>query len=136
MTKLTAKQDLFCREFIIDLNATQAAVRAGYSERTARITASRLLSNVNIASRINELKEKREKKVGIDAQWVLERAVELHNICVKEKEYNAANKSLEIVGKHISVNAFDNKVTLAGDPNKPLITRVERVIVDPKNSDS
>lgn len=133
MSKLTAKQDLFCREFIIDLNATQAAIRAGYSKKTAGSVGSENLQKPEIQSRINDLKAKREKKVGIDAQWVLERAVELHNICVKEKEYNAANKSLEIVGKHISVNAFDNKVTLAGDPSKPLITRVERVIVDPKD---
>ncbi|HHS3623431.1 TPA: terminase small subunit, partial [Proteus mirabilis] len=41
---LTDKQEMFCREYLIDLNATQAAIRAGYSERTANRTASENLS--------------------------------------------------------------------------------------------
>lgn len=48
----------FCVEYLIDLNATQAAIRAGYSKRTAEALASRLLRNVNIRSRIKELQDK------------------------------------------------------------------------------
>lgn len=68
MSKLTAKQDRFCEEYIIDLNATQAAIRAGYSKKTAFAQASRLLSNVKVQSRIQELrKEASERsKVSID----------------------------------------------------------------------
>lgn len=48
MTKLTAKQERFCREYIIDLNATRAAIRAGYSEKTANRIASENLSKLDI----------------------------------------------------------------------------------------
>ncbi|ENG5503925.1 terminase small subunit, partial [Yersinia enterocolitica] len=44
MKQLTPKQELFCREYLKDLNATQAAIRAGYSEKTAQVQSSRLLS--------------------------------------------------------------------------------------------
>lgn len=45
---LTPKQKRFCEEYLIDLNATQAAIRAGYSPKTAEQTASRLLRNVKV----------------------------------------------------------------------------------------
>lgn len=45
---MTDKQDRFCEEYMIDLNATQAAIRAGYSPKTAREQAPRLLANVSI----------------------------------------------------------------------------------------
>lgn len=54
---LTDKQERFCQEYLIDLNATQAAIRAGYSTKTAQEQSSRLLSNVIIQNRIAELKE-------------------------------------------------------------------------------
>ena len=48
---MTDKQDRFCEEYMIDLNATQAAIRAGYSPKTAREQAPRLLANVSIQNR-------------------------------------------------------------------------------------
>lgn len=54
--KLTPKQEKFCVEYLVDLNATQAAIRAGYSEKTAEATASRLLRNVKVQTRIQELR--------------------------------------------------------------------------------
>lgn len=53
---LTDKQEMFCREYLVDLNATQAAIRAGYSDKTARSQANRMLTNVDIEKRIQELK--------------------------------------------------------------------------------
>ena len=59
MAKLTAKQQRFCDEYLIDLNATQAAIRAGYSKKTAAQTAARLLTNVKIQEYIkNRMAEK------------------------------------------------------------------------------
>ena len=55
---MTPRQEKFCIEYLIDLNATQAAIRAGYSKKTAEALASRLLRNVNIRSRIKELQDK------------------------------------------------------------------------------
>ncbi len=59
MSKLTPKQEMFAEEFLIDLNATQAAIRAGYSKRTARSQAQRLLTNVDIAMAIDAAMDNR-----------------------------------------------------------------------------
>ncbi len=56
VTKLTAKQKRFCEEYVIDNNATQAAIRAGYSENTAKEQASQNLTKLNIQNYISELK--------------------------------------------------------------------------------
>lgn len=79
---LNAKQDMFCREYLIDLNATQAAIRAGYSVKTANRIAAQLLSKLDIQNRIAELKAKRNEVVGIDADYVLRRLVEIDQMDV------------------------------------------------------
>ena len=48
MAKLSAKRQRFAEEFLVDLNGKQAAIRAGYSPRSAEVTASRLLSDANV----------------------------------------------------------------------------------------
>lgn len=68
---LTDKQDMFCREYLIDLNATQAAIRAGYSVRTANRIAAQNLSKLDIQNRIAELKAQRNDLVGINATYVV-----------------------------------------------------------------
>lgn len=71
MKKLTAKQEKFCYEYVIDLNATQAALRAGYSEKTAYSSGSRLLKDVEIQKFIQTLQADLEKTAGITALKVL-----------------------------------------------------------------
>lgn len=66
------KQELFCKEYLIDLNATQAAIRAGYSKRTARSQGQRLLTIVDIQNRIAELKEERSRRIEITADRVVQ----------------------------------------------------------------
>ena len=68
---LTTKQRLFVDEYIIDFNGTQAAIRAGYSEKTAQQQASRLLLNVVIQNAIDEAIADRRKRLRIDADTVL-----------------------------------------------------------------
>lgn len=75
--KLTDKQELFCQEYLIDLNATQAAIRAGYSEKTAQQTGSENLSKPVIQARISELKSTRCEKLAVDAAYVLQRHIEI-----------------------------------------------------------
>lgn len=53
--KISQKQALFCQHYVTDLNATQAAINAGYSQRTARQIASELLSKPHVAARVQEL---------------------------------------------------------------------------------
>lgn len=60
MAKMTPKQQLFCDEYLIDLNATQAAIRAGYLEKNARVTASKLLTNANIQKYIADRMAEKE----------------------------------------------------------------------------
>ena len=71
MAKMTAKQQAFCDEYLIDLNATQAAIRAGYSENTAVQTASRLLTNVKVQEYLQEKQKRREKRTEITQDMVL-----------------------------------------------------------------
>lgn len=79
---LTDKQEMFCREYLIDLNATQAAIRAGYSEKTANRTGSENLSKPDIAQRIIELKSIRNERVEVNADYVLRRLVEIDEMDV------------------------------------------------------
>ncbi|HBV4903600.1 TPA: terminase small subunit [Klebsiella pneumoniae] len=79
---LTDKQEMFCREYLIDLNATQAAIRAGYSAKTANRTASENMSKPDMQSRIAELKAQRNDLVGINATYVLNRLVEIDQMDV------------------------------------------------------
>jgi len=69
--ELEAMQLLFIKEFIIDLNATQAAIRAGYSEKTAAQQASRLLSHVKIQDAIQKAFDRRIERLDLDGDTVL-----------------------------------------------------------------
>ena len=83
-TKLTPKQQCFIEEYLIDLHATKAAVRAGYSEKTARQIGSENLSKPAIQEAIARAKRDRAEATKIDAEWVLHQAVELHQRCMQE----------------------------------------------------
>lgn len=69
---MNARQKKFCDEYLIDCNATQAAIRAGYSPKTANEQAARLLVNVSIKSYIDEQLERIHNEKTADAQEVLE----------------------------------------------------------------
>lgn len=69
--KLTVKQQCFVEEYLLDLNATQAAIRAGYSPKTACEQASRLLSNVKVSAAIDMAMAERSKRTGINQDRVL-----------------------------------------------------------------
>ncbi|TIR78838.1 MAG: terminase small subunit [Mesorhizobium sp.] len=73
---MTPKQEQFVREYLIDLNATQAAIRAGYSAKTAYSQGERLLKNDEIAAAIEAAKTERSEETKIDAAWVLKRLAE------------------------------------------------------------
>jgi len=74
---LTDKQEMFCREYLIDLNATQAAIRAGYSKKSANEQGAQNLAKLSIAQRIIELKAERNERVEVNADYVLRRLVEI-----------------------------------------------------------
>lgn len=70
---LTPKQHRFVAEYLIDLNATQAAIRAGYSRHTARSQASDLLTIPDMQAAIKEAMDERAVATATDAAWVLRR---------------------------------------------------------------
>ena len=71
MAKLTEKQQRFIDEYLIDLNATQAAIRAGYSVKTAREQASQNLTKLNIQQAISEKMAERSKRTGVNQDRVV-----------------------------------------------------------------
>ena len=71
MAGLNEKQKRFVNEYLIDLNATQAAIRAGYSKRTADSQASRLLANVKVRQYIDEKMAEKDKKLIADQDEIL-----------------------------------------------------------------
>lgn len=70
---LTDKQAAFCREYLIDLNGTQAAIRAGYSEKTAKDIAAENLAKPNIQNRIQRVINTRNERLDVDVDYVLKR---------------------------------------------------------------
>ena len=119
--RLTAKQEAFCEEYMIDMNATQAAIRAGYSEDTARQIGSENLSKPYIADRIVSLRVEQSSRTLVTADYVINGLLEVHKRCLQAEpvmvrgdegmeesgefkfEHSGANKSLELLGKHLGI---------------------------------
>jgi len=132
---LNPKQEQFCLEYLIDLNGKQAAIRAGYSPKTAESQASTLLRNPKVASRVQELKAQRVERTEISADFVLMGLKTVAERCMQaapvidwdhkskgwvqksDKEGNllfefdsqGANRAFELLGKHVGVFEKDNK---------------------------
>jgi len=73
--KLNPKQEAFARQYLIDLNASQAAVRAGY-KGDPNTVGPRLLAHVGVRSLIDKLMAERAKKLEVDAEWVIKRLMQ------------------------------------------------------------
>ena len=108
MPALSPKQRAFVAEYLIDLNATQAAIRAGYSPHTANPQASRLLSKVTIQDAVHEGFITRSLRTNVNQDFVLERLkVESHGD--GEDTTSAARiRATELIGKHLGM--FTDKV--------------------------
>lgn len=113
---LTDKQERFCLEYVQDYNATQAAIRAGYSEQTARQIASEVLSKPHIQTRVRDLSNQSADELGITKRWLLTKLKESVEVNFPHVEIgytqdgdpvallvgnpSAANKALELLMKH------------------------------------
>ena len=162
MGKLTPRQSMFVKEYLVDLNATQAAIRAGYSPRTAQEQSARLLSKAIVSDAVAAGMAKRAAKVEINADYVLARLAEIDRMDVldimnddmtlkpvsawpsswrrylsgfdvaemkdgqdaigvlKKIKWPDKVKNLELLGKHIGVGAFSEKVQLSGPDSGPV----------------
>nr|DAX93198.1 MAG TPA: Terminase small subunit [Caudoviricetes sp.] len=135
-SKLTDKQKRFIEEYLVDLNATQAAIRAGYSAKTADVQGAQNL--VKLKSFIQEEQNKRSERVQITQDEVIRRLLENADIASGKKpivltqtrktedgkiigddvaqfvyEPSSVNKALELLGKHLGM--FTNKVDVTTD---------------------
>ena len=119
--KLTPKQELFIREYLVDMNATQAAIRAGYSADTAREMGSENLTKPAIAQRIQEAMGERFEDVEIKAAWVLGKIVETINRC------SQAEPVLDREGNHTGEWKFDSRGALKGTE---LLARYLKLLTD------
>jgi phage terminase small subunit len=72
MPKLSPKQARFVEEYLIDLNATQAAIRAGYSAKTATVIGAQNLTKLNVAEAIEKAKAKRSERAGLTSDMVID----------------------------------------------------------------
>lgn len=132
--KLTAKQQRFVEEYMIDLNATQAAIRAGYSKKTARSVGAENLTKPDIRERIDELMEKLAAERIADAKEVLEfltavlreevkeevvvveslgAGISTPSVIKKAVSVKDRNKAAELLGKRYGM--FTDRVSLDGD---------------------
>ena len=169
MANLTPKQQRFVEEYLIDLNATQAAIRAGYSEKTAKEIGSENLTKPNIAKAIEEAQNKRAEQTQIDAAYVLRRLVEIDQMdvldimddqmkirpvnewpkvwrqyvvnfenlelndgegCFKKIKWPDKVKNLELLGKHVSVGAFKDKIEHSGPNGGDINVTITRRVID------
>ena len=70
--KILTKRELFIEEYVKSLNATQSAINAGYSQKTARQQGHRLLTNANISKKIDELLKQRLENCNVDTEFILQ----------------------------------------------------------------
>lgn len=134
MTILTPKQSAFIDEYMTDLNGTQAAIRAGYSMKTAAAVAAENLRKPYLRAEIEERKALRAARTRVDADYVLRQAQKLHERCMQEETFDAANaaRSLDLIGKHVGVQAFLERRDLSSKDRSMSpqpVTVVERIIV-------
>lgn len=136
MQKLSAKQEQFCREYLVDLNATQAAIRAGYSAKTAAVIGNENLIKPYIAERIAELKQERAEKTSRTAQDALNDLFaytrEAHDI----GDLKTAMKGLELQLKHFGELTDKVKSEVSGPNGGAVQGELTIKLVRPGHADS
>ena len=126
MAKLTPRQARFVEEYLIDLNATQAAIRAGYSEKGATVRGSELLANRNVSEAVAEKRSAQQKRTQITQDMGIEgllsninRASEAEAVTDRDGNQigivyqgSVVNKGWELLGKHLGM--FTDKMEHSG----------------------
>lgn len=152
MPKLTDKQTAFVREYLVDLNATQAAIRAGYSERTASRIGPQLLGKTCVREAIEKAQAKRARRVEVTQDYVLSNLVEVVERTmqrapvmdrkgeqVTDEEGRAvwtfdakgANRALELLGKHLGIFTDKVRAEVSGPDGGPVASEIVVRFVEP-----
>jgi len=103
--KLTLKQERFCAEYVIDLNAKQAAIRAGYSEKGAKENASRMLTYDNVKKEVEKLQSEVGARNEITADFVLNG---IKDIALDGEQETNRLRAFEMLGKYAGIYEKDN----------------------------
>lgn len=109
---LTPKKRRLVGEYLIDLNKTQAAIRAGYSARTAHQQATQLFADPAVIAAIQEAMDARAQRTELKADWVIDQLRELVIEARQANDRANAIRSLELLGKHFKL--FTDKVEHSG----------------------
>ena len=133
---LTPKQQRFVEEYLVDLNATQAAIRAGYSKKTAEWQGPQLLGKTHVAAAVTEGRAKLSEKSGRTVAAVMADIGRVRDDAMQEVtdpetgsrsmlSHKDALKALELEGKHLG--AFEDRIRLS-NPDGTLRPQVIKII--------
>ena len=107
---MTDKQARFVQEYLIDCNATQAAIRAGYSKKTAYSIGQRLMRDPDIQGEIQAGMSGLQERTELSQEYVIDNLREIVSRCMEGEDFkpHGALKALELLGKHLRM--FTDKI--------------------------
>ena len=126
--ELTAKQARFSEEFMVDMNATAAAKRAGYSEKTAYSQGQRLLKKAEVAARIAELQAESAKRLEVTADDVTRMLLESYRDAKAVNQHGPAVRAAELLGKRLGL--FKDRVLVNDKARVPIEQLIKRIAGD------
>jgi phage terminase small subunit len=125
---LTPKQQRFVDEYLVDLNALQAAIRAGYSAKTAGAIGHENLNKPEIAAAVQEAMQKRAGKTAVDQEMVVKGLMAEAQATGEDTTSSARIRAWELLGKHVGMFSENHVHTgPGGGPIEHKVTRVEIV---------
>lgn len=128
MANLTPKQQRFVEEYLIDLNATQAAIRAGYSEKTAKSVGHENLTKPDIAKAIAEAQEKLSNKAQVTVEMVVQGLLNEAKDLSDGSTQSARVAAWAHLGKYLKM--FTDKVEHTGKDGGPIDMSLKVVFED------
>lgn len=126
MSNLNPKQQRFVQEYLKDLNGTQAAIRAGYSKKTARQIGQHLLTKVDIRAAVQAGQKKAAERAEVSVEYVITKLRKLAEDAMSDADRTNAIRSLELLGKH--VGAFTENLSIRGNLSNLSDEEIERRI--------
>lgn len=122
---LNPKQQRFVAEYLKDLNATQAAIRAGYSAKTAAVIGCENLTKPNIAAAIAEGQQKIAEKLAICAEDLIRDVVKIKTAAMDDSSHPSALKAVEMLGRTLQednpfIERTKTDITLETTESTPL----------------
>lgn len=126
MAQLAAKRERFVAEYLVDLNAAQAAIRAGYASANAKVTGHRLVHAPAVAARIRALQKARGDKLEVTQEFVL---TELRRVAQQDDVAQGTKvRALELLGKHLGMFVERHEVKVGTLTPQERAARIEQLL--------